>query len=74
MPTTLANELNRAIQGGAPDVFEMLSGLGRALYSPKGILTQSAEAKQKASRHNATIGMAAEPGGGLAVPNSAFEE
>ena len=38
----------------------MLSDLGRKLYFPKGILTQSAEAKQKATRYNATIGEARE--------------
>lgn len=68
MPTTLANELNRAIQKEAPDVFEMLSGLGRELYFPKGILTQSAEAKQKASRYNATIGIAKEDGIAMHLP------
>ena len=41
----------------------MLSPLGRRLYFPKGILTQSAEAKQKAHRFNATIGIATEKGG-----------
>ena len=36
--------------------------MGRELYFPKGILTQSAEAKQKATRYNATIGIAKESG------------
>jgi aspartate/methionine/tyrosine aminotransferase len=40
----------------------MLSPLGRRLYFPKGILSQSAEAKQKAKRFNATIGIATENG------------
>ncbi|MDH3521404.1 MAG: aminotransferase class I/II-fold pyridoxal phosphate-dependent enzyme, partial [Myxococcales bacterium] len=39
------------------------SGLGRRLYFPKGILSQSAEAKAKAHRFNATIGIATEGGG-----------
>lgn len=69
MPTTLANDLNRAIQKEAPDVFEMLSGLGRELYFPKGILTQSAEAKQKASRYNATIGIAREGNVAMHLPS-----
>lgn len=68
MPATLAIELNRAIQKEAPDVFEMLSGLGRELYFPKGILTQSAEAKQKATRYNATIGIARENGAAMHLP------
>lgn len=62
MTTALATDLNRVIQNHAPHVFDMLSGLGRELYYPKGILTQSAEAKQKARRHNATIGIAREKG------------
>ena len=39
---------NERLQKAAPEVFEMLSALGRRLYFPKGILTQGAEAKQKA--------------------------
>ena len=40
----------------------MLSPLGRRLYFPKGILSQSAEAKEKGHRFNATIGIATERG------------
>ncbi len=69
MATTLATELNRTIQQDAPDIFEMLSGLGRELYFPKGILTQSAEAKQKASRYNATIGIARERNAAMHLPS-----
>ncbi len=68
MTTALASELNRAIQTDAPDVFEMLSTLGRELYFPKGILTQSAEAKQKASRYNATVGIARQDGIAMHLP------
>ncbi len=56
----LAEELNQTIQKKAPNVFEMLSSLGKELYFPKGILSQSAEAKQKANLYNATIGIAKE--------------
>jgi len=56
----LAEELNQTIQKNAPNVFEMLSSLGKELYFPKGILSQSAEAKQKANLYNATIGIAKE--------------
>jgi aspartate/methionine/tyrosine aminotransferase len=56
----LASELNETIEREAPAVMRMLSALGRELYFPKGILTQSAEAKQKAHRFNATIGEARE--------------
>jgi aspartate/methionine/tyrosine aminotransferase len=41
----------------------MLSTLGKAIYFPKeGILSQSAEAKTKATKFNATIGIATEGG------------
>ena len=68
MATTLANELNRVIETDAPDVFGMLSGLGRELYYPKGILTQSAEAKERATRYDATIGIATEAGAPMHLP------
>jgi len=58
----LAREFNQVILQSAPHVFEMLSDLGRELYFPKGILSQSAEARQKATRYNATIGIAKEGG------------
>jgi aspartate/methionine/tyrosine aminotransferase len=56
----LAVELNRTIEQETPAVMRMLSALGRELYFPKGILTQTAEANQKAHRYNATIGEARE--------------
>ena len=56
----LAQELNARLQAEAPAVFDMLSGLGRRLYFPRGILSQTAEAKEKAHRFNATIGIATE--------------
>ena len=59
----LAQELNEKIKLHDPHVYEMLSDLGKALYFPKGILSQTAEAKAKATRYNATIGIATENGG-----------
>ncbi|MFC5528514.1 aminotransferase class I/II-fold pyridoxal phosphate-dependent enzyme [Cohnella yongneupensis] len=60
---TLAQQLNDTIAAQSPNVLNMLSGLGKAIYFPKiGILSQGAEAKQKANRYNATIGMATENG------------
>lgn len=57
----IAQELNAAIKRGNPHLLEMLSKVGRRLFFPKGILTQSAEAKEKADpRFNATIGIATE--------------
>ncbi len=59
----LAKELNDVIAKHSPHVLEMLSDLGKNLFFPKGILTQSAEAKEKAHKFNATIGIATENGG-----------
>jgi len=59
----LAKELNDMIAAENPAVLDMLSDLGKNLYFPKGILTQSAEAKEKAYKYNATIGIATEKGG-----------
>ena len=56
----LAQALNTRLEAVAPEVLAMLSGLGRRLYFPKGILSQSAEASKKAKRFNATIGIATE--------------
>ena len=57
-----AVELNETIQRENPAVAEMLSGLGRRLFFPRGILAQSAEAKEKAKQFDATIGIACENG------------
>jgi aspartate/methionine/tyrosine aminotransferase len=59
----LATELNDLLTQHSPHVLEMLSDLGKNLFFPKGILTQSAEAKEKAHKFNATIGIATEKGG-----------
>ncbi|MGE4649649.1 MAG: hypothetical protein AAEJ53_02085, partial [Myxococcota bacterium] len=56
----LAQQLNQRLEAAAPEVFEMLSALGRRLYFPKGILFQSAEAREKAHRFDATLGIATE--------------
>ncbi|MFD0588395.1 aminotransferase class I/II-fold pyridoxal phosphate-dependent enzyme [Paenibacillus sp. GCM10027627] len=59
----LAQQLNETLQRENPNVYAMLSNLGKAIYFPKvGILSQSAEAKTKASKFNATIGIATEGG------------
>lgn len=52
----LAEELNKALEGTTAR--RLLSALGERMYFPKGILSQSAEAEKKATRFNATIGMA----------------
>ncbi|RXZ81218.1 aminotransferase class I/II-fold pyridoxal phosphate-dependent enzyme [Paenibacillaceae bacterium] len=59
----LAKQLNATIEQENPHIYEMLSGIGKAIYFPKeGILSQSAEAKSKAKKFNATIGIATEGG------------
>jgi len=59
----LAKQLNETLQRENPHVYDMLSDLGRLMYFPKeGILSQSAEAKAKATKYNATIGIALENG------------
>jgi len=65
----LARALNDQLAEVAPEVLEMLSALGRRLYFPKGILSQSAEAKQKGRRFNATIGIATEEGEAMHLPS-----
>ena len=54
----IAIELNEQIQTTAPVVFELLSELGKRIYLPKGILSQTAEANTKAHRFNATRAIA----------------
>ena len=64
----LAAELNEVIERENPHVFGMLSDLGKRLFFPKGILAQSAEAKEKAKRYDATIGIARENGKPMFLP------
>lgn len=52
----LALTLNEQLNENNPHLLDMMSDLGKNMYYPKGILTQSAEAK--ATDYNATIGMA----------------
>ena len=47
----------------------MLSEFGKRLFFPKGILAQSAEAKDKAKRYDATIGIARENGKPMFLPS-----
>lgn len=59
----LAEELNKALAGTVAE--RLLADMGRRMYFPKGILSQSAEADARANRMNATIGMAYEGGAPL---------
>ncbi len=65
----LAKELNNIIEQNNVHIHEMLSTVGKNLFYPKGILTQSAEAKEKAHKFNATIGMATEKGQTMYLPS-----
>ena len=65
----LAKELNNTIEKTNVHIHEMLSTVGKNLFYPKGILTQSAEAKEKGHRFNATIGMATEEGQTMYLPS-----
>src|SRR3989339_1183520 len=65
----LAQELNEIILNENIHIYEMLSQVGKNLYFPKGILSQSAEAKEKAHKFNATIGMATEEGRTMVLPS-----
>jgi len=65
----LAQELNDIIEKTNIHIYEMLSEVGKNLFFPKGILSQGAEAKEKAKRFNATIGMATEKGRTMHLPS-----
>lgn len=56
----LASELNTTLDETVAG--RLLSDLGREMYFPRGIVAQTAEANKRASRFNATVGMAFEEG------------
>ncbi len=62
----LAQAANEVLATEAPVVLDLLAERGRRFYFPaKGILAQGAEAKQKATTANATIGIATDAKGPL---------
>ncbi|RLB30545.1 MAG: hypothetical protein DRG87_04790 [Deltaproteobacteria bacterium] len=65
----IAEELNEIILEANPHIHEMLSIKGKNLYFPRGILSQGAEAKEKAFKYNATIGIATENGVPMHLPS-----
>jgi len=65
----LAQQLNESIKKANPHIYDMLSSKGKNLYFPKGILSQGAEAKEKAFKYNATIGIATENGVPMYLPS-----
>lgn len=70
----LAKELNDTLAGTIAG--RLLSDYGTRMYFPKGIISQSAEAKVKATRYNATIGIATAHGSAMCIPAvfSAFSD
>ncbi|NMA69447.1 MAG: aminotransferase class I/II-fold pyridoxal phosphate-dependent enzyme, partial [Desulfitobacterium sp.] len=64
----IAQELNEQLKNANSYTYQLLSELGKNLYYPKGILTQTDEAKKKAHRFNATIGIAMEKGEPMFLP------
>jgi len=65
----LAQKANDTIIASNPYIVDMLSDVGKELYFPRGILTQGAEAKEKAHAINATIGIATGKEGVLYFPS-----
>jgi aspartate/methionine/tyrosine aminotransferase len=62
----LAVKLHDTLQGTC--AYDLLSDYGLRMYVPKGIIVQSSEAKEKAKKHNATIGVAMENGSAMYYP------
>ena len=54
----IADRLNARLESTVAS--RLFSELGRRMYFPKGIVAQTAEAKRRADRYNATVGMAFE--------------
>ena len=65
----MAVALNKTLEGTAAG--RLLSRTGQRLFFPKGIVAQSAEAKSRAHRFNATAGMAYQKGAPLILPATA---
>ncbi len=62
----LASALNDTLQNTI--AARQFSDLGRRMYFPKGIVAQAAEAKSKATKFNATVGMAYASGSPMTLP------
>ena len=60
----LAIQLNEELRNAAPSVFALLSELGKRIYLPKGILSQTTEANAQAHQFNATRAIALDFSGG----------
>ena len=62
----LAEKLNETLNGTCARA--LLSDYGKRMFVPKGIIVQSTEAKAKATKYNATIGVALENGTAMYIP------
>ncbi len=58
----IAKSMNEILKEKSPTFYELLSEFGKNIYMPKGIISQSAEAKEHAHKYDATIGIAKEHG------------
>jgi aspartate/methionine/tyrosine aminotransferase len=56
----IAKELNKKIIKSNKNIYDMFSEEGIRMFMPKGVLSQTAEAKAKKVKYNATIGIATE--------------
>ncbi len=63
----LAVKLNETLKGTC--AYDMLSDYGLRMYVPKGIIVQAADAKEKAKKYNATIGVALDHGSAMYFPS-----
>jgi len=62
-----ALEVNKIIENSV--IYDLLSQLGKRLYFPKGVFFQSGEAKEKAKKYDATIGMATDGSDPMFLPS-----
>ncbi|MDE7168727.1 MAG: aminotransferase class I/II-fold pyridoxal phosphate-dependent enzyme, partial [Mucispirillum sp.] len=58
----IAKNMNETLSKLNKNILDMLSDTGKNIFMPKGILSQSAEAKEKAHKFNATIGISTSRG------------
>ena len=68
----LAKELNDVIEKNSNTFYSLLSEFGKNIYMPKGIISQTQEAKKHAHKFDATIGIAKEKGKPMYL-NSIYE-
>lgn len=66
---SIAEEMNISLSKSSPIFYSLLSDFGKRIYMPKGIITQSAEAKKLATKYNATIGIAKENKAPMFLPS-----